>query len=107
MATMMSSAEETKPGNILRKFPREIREEIFKLTVGDWENKMPALIKALRGDREVYLEAMKVFYKINKFFSSRKNNWGEEFPDHLLPIVTRWKIEFTLHSLTTDLTRQS
>jgi hypothetical protein len=93
--TMISPSAETKPRNILRRFPPEIRAEIFKHTLGSWDNKTPALIKALRGDHEVYLEAMKVFYRINEFFSSRRNNWGEEFPDHLLHTVTKWKIEFS------------
>jgi hypothetical protein len=95
MAVMFSSAEETKPSITLRRFPAEIRQAIFKLTVGDWEGKTPALIKALRGDREMYLEAMEVFYKINTYFSSSGNNWSEEFPDRLLPTVTKWKIMFT------------
>lgn len=95
MATTISSAENPKPSTLLRKFPLEIREGIFKLTVGDWDHKTPALITAIRGDRGMYLETMKIFYRINNtFFSSGRNNWGEEFPDHLLSTVTRWKIEF-------------
>jgi hypothetical protein len=94
MVTMILSAEKPKPSNLLRKFPPEIREEIFKLTVGDWDDKTPALIKAIRGDREMYLEVMKIFYRINTFCSRRRNSWGKGIPDHLLSTVTRWKIEF-------------
>src|ERR1700738_3623560 len=95
IGTMISSAKETKPSNLLRKFPPEIREHIFNFTLDNcWEGKTPALLKVLHGDREVYMEAIKVFYRTNTFFSNRYNGWGDDFPDHLLPTVTRWKIMF-------------
>lgn len=93
-AIMLSSAEHTKPGNLLRKFAPEIREHIFTFTLADcWEGKTPAFLKALYGDREMYMEAIKVFYKVNTFFSHRGNDWADYFPDRLLPTITRWKIK--------------
>lgn len=90
---MVSPAKDIESSNLLRMFPPEIREHIFNFALDNcWEGKTPALLKALYGDREVYMEAIKVFYKVNTFFSSIENDWADHFPDHLLPTVTRWKI---------------
>jgi hypothetical protein len=51
----------------LRKFPPEIREMIFQRCIDTRDNKSPSIIIALRGDKELYREAIKVFYKLNFF----------------------------------------
>ena len=51
----------------LRKLPPEIREMIFRYCVDFTDRKTPPLIVALRGDQELYHEAMKLFYKLNYF----------------------------------------
>jgi hypothetical protein len=56
----------------LRKFPPEIREMIFQRCIDTRDNKSPSIIIALRGDKELYREAIKVFYKLNFF----KLTWG-------------------------------
>jgi hypothetical protein len=60
----------------LRKFPPEIRDMIYKLTLaGEWNAKTPTFIIALRGDSELYHEALKVFYETNTFAFTERNQW--------------------------------
>lgn len=60
----------------LRAFPPEIREVIFNFSqVLSWTGKTPALLVALRGDRELYYEALELFYKSNTFTLHRANEW--------------------------------
>jgi hypothetical protein len=60
----------------LRKFPPEIRDMIYKLTLaGEWNGKTSTFIIALRGDSELYHEALKVFYETNTFAFTERNQW--------------------------------
>jgi hypothetical protein len=60
----------------LRAFPPEIREMIFTFSnVLIWTGKTPALLMALRGDRELYDEALDYFYKKNIFKLHPRNEW--------------------------------
>jgi hypothetical protein len=90
---MSSSTGVTKQKNTLRKLLPEIRYMIFKLTLAEWKGKTPVLIKALRGDQEMYFEALAVFYRINTFTSSYRNRWGDDMSDEALHTVVKWKIE--------------
>src|ERR1700709_2617764 len=55
----------------LRDLPIEIRILIFRLCVATPDNNQtPALIKALRGDPQLYHEALEVYYAINTFTMS-------------------------------------
>jgi hypothetical protein len=56
----------------LRKFPPEIREMIFQRCIDtkdnkEKDNKSPPIIVSLRSDKELYQEAIEVFYKLNFF----------------------------------------
>jgi hypothetical protein len=51
----------------LRKFPAKIRENIFQFCVRIKDQKSPALLIALRGDKEMYQEAINLYYKVNLF----------------------------------------
>ena len=58
-----------------RKLPPEIREKCF-LPVLEWHGKSPALLVALRGDKELYEEALEIFYKKpNVYHLSEVNGW--------------------------------
>ncbi len=60
----------------LRTFPPEIREMIFNYSnVLNWTGKTPALLVALRGDREIYNEALEICHKNNTFKLHRGNEW--------------------------------
>jgi hypothetical protein len=49
---------------------------ISKLSLEDcWTGKTPALIVALRGDPDLYHEALHVFYNTNTFAFSKRNDW--------------------------------
>jgi uncharacterized protein YjbI with pentapeptide repeats len=50
-----------------RKFSPEIRETIFRDCVDFKDRKTPPLLIALRGDKELYQEAIQLFYKLNFF----------------------------------------
>jgi uncharacterized protein YjbI with pentapeptide repeats len=51
----------------LRRFPPEIRAMIFNGCIHFADHKTPAIIIALRGDKEMYEEAIQIFYKLNSF----------------------------------------
>jgi hypothetical protein len=55
--------------SLLQKLPPELREKIFKpnLQFRVWSAKFPALIAALRGEPNLYSEALAILYKINQF----------------------------------------
>ncbi|TAQ88009.1 hypothetical protein B7494_g3684 [Chlorociboria aeruginascens] len=57
----------TCPQLSLRKFPVEVRSIIFEKAL-KWDGKGPGLLVALRGDKKLYYEALKVFYDINPLF---------------------------------------
>lgn len=55
---------EALPASLFRTFPAEIREKILTLLLqGDWVGQVPAIIKALRPDQELYREAIAIFCK--------------------------------------------
>jgi hypothetical protein len=51
----------------LRRFTPEIRAMILAGCIEFKDRKTPALIIALRGDKDLYQEAIRVFYKLNRF----------------------------------------
>ncbi|KAL5326607.1 hypothetical protein ACEPPN_004294 [Leptodophora sp. 'Broadleaf-Isolate-01'] len=51
----------------LRRFCPELRKLIFERCIHSCDNTSPVLLVALRGDPELYYEAMKCFYRLNKF----------------------------------------
>jgi hypothetical protein len=61
----------------LRKLPLEIRDMIYELIVGtdSWNGKTPSLILALRGDQELYKEALRDFYDNNTFAFTKRHRW--------------------------------
>lgn len=60
----------------LRAFPPEIREVIFNFSNAlTWTGKTPALLMALRGDWQLYAEALDYFYKKNVFRLHAGNEW--------------------------------
>jgi hypothetical protein len=73
---------DTKSLVTFRLLPVEMREEIFKYTFATSQNypdfaaSTPALLVALRGDRELYDQALRVFYGINHWFLTARNFQG-------------------------------
>jgi hypothetical protein len=55
-----------------RKFPPEIREMIFKGCLEVVDRKTPILLVALRGDLELYQEAIKLFKRVTAFQLDKK-----------------------------------
>ena len=55
-----------------RRFPAEIRALIFEEAV-EWDGKMPNLVVALRGDPQLYREALGRFSKKNEFIYAGPN----------------------------------
>ncbi|TGO59993.1 hypothetical protein BCON_0039g00240 [Botryotinia convoluta] len=54
------------------KFPLKVRAIIFFYVLCDsWHGKSPNFLKALRGDRRLYFEALPIFYKYNVYEISR------------------------------------
>jgi hypothetical protein len=56
----------------IRKFPPGVREMIFQRCIDTKDNKekynkSPPIIVSLRSDKELYQEAIEVFYKLNLF----------------------------------------
>lgn len=50
------------------KFPMEVRAVIFYYVLcNSWHGKSPNLLKALRGDRCLYFEALPIFYMHNVY----------------------------------------
>jgi hypothetical protein len=50
----------------LNKLPVEIRDMIFEVYLeGEWNGKLPALLAALKGSEDLYLQALKAFRKLN------------------------------------------
>ena len=61
----LSGCQVTTSPLALRRFPTELRDMIFKDCLQIEEGKSPALLIALRGDKELYEEALEVYYKTN------------------------------------------
>jgi hypothetical protein len=56
----------------LRRFPGEICLMILKLCLESKDGEIPALLVALRTDEFLYLQVIRIFYKLNDFFL----NWS-------------------------------
>jgi hypothetical protein len=69
---MMYAAPLCRKG--FRAFPPEIRQMIFREAF-PWNGKTPALLKALRGDKVLYNEALHLF-QLNSYNLSYKNGWS-------------------------------
>jgi len=54
-----------------RRFPCEIRNMIFELSLDLEDGKSPALLVALRADKILYPQAISLFYKTNFFVLNR------------------------------------
>jgi hypothetical protein len=61
---------------LLHTLPPELREAIFKPLLVDWDGKTPNLVKALRPDKQLYNEALAIFYKFNVFIFHKGNGWS-------------------------------
>jgi len=72
----IATSKSTKMACPLHKLPPELRAEIFKPMLINWNGKTPALIKALRFDKKLYNEALDIVYKQNTFTFHRKNDWS-------------------------------
>jgi hypothetical protein len=42
----------------------------------DWEGHTPNIIKALRPEKRLYREALKIFYRLNPYVFGKENDWG-------------------------------
>lgn len=60
----------------LRILPPDLRLMIFKSLVKNWDGRVPNVIKALRGDWEVYHEVLEEFYRDNVFVIHQGNGWS-------------------------------
>jgi hypothetical protein len=77
----------------LHKLPPELREEIFKPLLVNWNGKTPSLIKALRPDKTLYSEALEIFYKHSRFIFHRENDWSfGDMTKEAVPSIGRVKI---------------
>ncbi|KAH7417398.1 hypothetical protein BKA64DRAFT_702167 [Cadophora sp. MPI-SDFR-AT-0126] len=65
-----------QPGNLLHQLPPELRLVLFQPLCANWDGKVPEIIKALRGDRKLYHEALEEFYRSNTFVFHRGNGWS-------------------------------
>ncbi|KAN0115289.1 hypothetical protein V8E51_004833 [Hyaloscypha variabilis] len=63
----MDNCTMTSSALALRKFPPEIRAMIFNGCIHFGGFKTPAIIITLRGDKQMYEEAIQIFYKLNWF----------------------------------------
>jgi hypothetical protein len=63
----MDSCNVTKSPLALRKFPVEVRKLIFQRCLHTCTNRSPSIIVALRCNKELYPEAIKLYYKLNYF----------------------------------------
>jgi hypothetical protein len=70
MGCSLKSCKSTASPLAFRKFPPEIREMIFQRCIG-FNGNTPPLFIALRGDQELYKEALGVFCKLNYFRLSK------------------------------------
>jgi hypothetical protein len=57
---------------LLHTLPPELREAIFKPLLVDWDGKTPNLVKALRPDKQLYNEALAIFYNSTFSFSTKE-----------------------------------
>ena len=76
---MAQSSEFTKnidQGCTLYKLPPELWGGIFTPLYLDWNGKTPNLIKALRPEKKIYVEALEIFYKHNVFKLHSGNGWS-------------------------------
>jgi hypothetical protein len=71
----------------LRRFPPELREMVFHSAMIKIEGKTPQLLIALRADRELYAEALIVYYKVNDFEVRYDIGW--KWLDDLRPEVRK------------------
>jgi hypothetical protein len=58
------------------ELPIELYEGIFTPLCVDWEGKTPNIIKALRPEKRLYNEALKIFFRHNTYVFHRENNWS-------------------------------
>jgi uncharacterized protein YjbI with pentapeptide repeats len=72
----MDNCSMTSSTSVFRKFSPEIRAMIFARCIHFNKNKTPALLIALRGDKELYREAIHFFYNLN-WFRVRLGNLAE------------------------------
>jgi hypothetical protein len=77
----------------LRTFPTEVREMIFKPCL-EGEGNSPALLVALRGDKELYAEAICLFYKANNTYvlSTKNVNSFRDMSERALESIKKVKV---------------
>ncbi|CAL3962120.1 unnamed protein product [Diplocarpon coronariae] len=79
----------------LYQLPVELREMILILALGSkWTGQMPALVKALRCDKNLHAECMRIWYKEeHTYILHSKNNWSFlDMPKEIIATITRVKI---------------
>ena len=88
----MGSCQVTFSPLALRRFPPEIRSLIFAHTA-EYNGKTPNIIKALRGDEELYCEALELMYKVSTFWITTKNKYNISLmSEHVMSNVQRLHI---------------
>ena len=89
--TTTAKIQNTSKG--FRTFPPEIREMIFQPCL-EGEGNRPALLAALRGDRELYAEAICLFYKANNtcVMSPRNVNSFRDMSERALESIKKVKV---------------
>ncbi|KAH7418574.1 hypothetical protein BKA64DRAFT_203685 [Cadophora sp. MPI-SDFR-AT-0126] len=94
--TAMSACQVTFSPLALRRFPPELRSLIFENII-EWTGKTPDLIKALRGDEELYCESLDVLCKVSTFGISCRNIQNvASMPAHAMENVRRLEIHASL-----------
>jgi hypothetical protein len=73
----ISTATPTQTGSTMFvDLPLELYEAIFMHLCADWKGRTPNIIKALRPNKKLYLEALRIFYRHNTYVFHRENNWS-------------------------------
>jgi len=80
-----------------RAFPSEVRILIFKNAPLNWVRGSPALLVALRGDNELYHEALEIYYKTSTFILSSRNIWAfKAMPLHIIKATKNLGVEINI-----------
>ncbi|KAE9371263.1 hypothetical protein N431DRAFT_467453 [Stipitochalara longipes BDJ] len=71
--------------------PIELRDMVFAFSLVRTDGKTPALLLALRGDKEMYLQALKVFYHVNEMEMRWQGGlgWFEELRGEVKEMVKK------------------
>ncbi|PBP22623.1 hypothetical protein BUE80_DR006637 [Diplocarpon rosae] len=76
----------------LYRLPVELREMIWTFCLdSEWTGQMPALVKALRCDKNLHAECMRVWYKEKRtYVLHSENNWSFlDMPEEVISTITK------------------